>query len=216
MIAKIKTSIKHVLSRWLYRHPAPSLKTERLYLYLDALYQTRNLSGAVVEVGCFQGGTTAFAHRFLQAIGCPRRYVCVDTFGGFPKRQFTEDEKLGTESFLASAFSANSKSLVRKILDRWGCSSVELIQADIVMLDDSLLPEKIAVALIDVDIAEPTFTALKKIAPRMVSGGFILIDDCDMASFKGARIATEKFAPNAQYEFGMGIISIPSTQEQSA
>jgi len=213
MIAGIKTLVKSVFRLWLYRDPAPNLKTERLYLYLHTLYETRNIPGSIVEIGCFQGATAAYAHRFLKAIHCDRDYLCVDTFGGFPQEQFAEDRKLGTASFLEPAFSANSKSLVRNLLNQWGCASIQLHQADVVHLDTSVLPEKIAVALLDVDLAEPTTAALEKIMPRMAPGGVILIDDCDLAGFKGARIATERFAPNAQYKFGMGIIFVPNAKE---
>jgi predicted O-methyltransferase YrrM len=83
-----------------------------------------------------------------------------------------------------------------------------LLQADVVKLSAEQLPEQIVVALIDVDIADPTDVALRKIIPRMVPGGMILVDDCDSAGFKGARVATERVAPSARYELGMGVISI--------
>src|SRR5581483_4350510 len=155
MIAALKRSAHQAFSRWLYRSPEPQLQTERLYLYLDTLYQTRNIAGAIVEVGCFQGGTAAYAFRFLKRIHCERRYMCIDTFAGFPKDQFAEEVKLGTSETLIKGFSGNSKPFVRKLLNQWGCSEVELLQSDIVKLDDSQLPHKIAVALIDVDLAGP-------------------------------------------------------------
>lgn len=201
-----KTAIKEAIAPLRYPQPSPMLNVERLYLYLDALHKTREVPGAAVEVGCFQGATAAFAYRFLSGIGITRRYLCIDTFGGFPKDQFATDAALGTESFLEPAFSANSQKLVRKLLDMWGCEKIELFKSDIVQLPPECLPEKIAIALIDVDIAEPTKAALEKIMPRMAAGGMILIDDCDMAGFKGARLATEKIAPQATYRYGMGII----------
>jgi O-methyltransferase len=215
MNKSLKTLLKRAFYPWLYPQPMPYLKKERLYLYLDTLYATRNVPGAVVEIGCFHGATAAYAHGFLRGIECPRVYLCVDTFGGFPERQFAEDVKLGTTPFRRLTFSANSKSLVRKLLNHWGCQSIELLQADVVHLDAEALPEKIAVALIDVDLVEPTTAALLKIMPRMAPGGVILVDDCDLAHYKGARIATERVAPNAQFRFGMGIICIPAASVQT-
>lgn len=201
-----KTAIKEAIAPLRYPQPSPMLNVERLYLYLDALHKTREVSGDAVEVGCFQGATAAFAHRFLAGIGVTRKYLCIDTFGGFPKEQFAADAALGTEAFLEPAFAANSQKLVRKLLDMWGCEEIQLLKSDIVQLPPDNLPEKIAIALIDVDIAEPTKAALQKIMPRMSPGGIILIDDCDMAGFKGARVATERIAPQATYQYGMGII----------
>jgi len=206
-----KTAIKRALAPWRYPQPSPQLNVERLYLYLDSLYKTRSIPGAIVEVGCFQGGTAAFAHRFLSGIGVKRRYLCIDTFGGFPQDQFAADADLGTEQFLEQSFSANSQKLVRKLLDMWNCPDVELLQADIVQLPADQLPNQVAAALIDVDIAAPTKAALEKIIPCMTPGGIILIDDCDMAGFKGARIATEQVAPQATYQFGMGIVTVQNS-----
>jgi O-methyltransferase len=203
-----KTLIKEAIAPWRYQQPVPELGIQRLYLYLDALYGTRQLPGAVVEVGCFLGATAAYASRFLSGIGAERRYMCIDTFGGFPPAQFGADVEHGTDPSLKSDFSANSERLVRKLLNQWGCSKIELLQADIVELSADQLPQQIAVALIDVDIAEPTKAALQKIMPRMVPGGVILVDDCDHARFRGARLATEEEAPNARYDLGMAIITI--------
>ena len=207
MIAALKRAAHKSLSPWLYRNPEPQLQTDRLYLYLDTLYKTRDVPGAIVEVGCFQGGTATYAFRFLKRINCEREYLCVDTFSGFPQDQFEEDVKLGTSNALAKGFSGNSQAFVRKLLDQWDCPSIKLLEADIVALEAARLPDKIAVALIDVDIAKPTEAALLKILPKMSAGGIILVDDCDQIPFKGARQATEKIAPKAEYRFGMGIIS---------
>lgn len=134
-------------------------------------------------------------------------YLCIDTFSGFPENQFARDVEIGTGRHLANAFSGNSLSLVRKLLDQWGCREIELLKDDIGQLSTTWLPEQIAVALIDVDIAEPTEAALRKLMPRMSEGGIILVDDCDRIPFMGARVAVEKAAPGAEYKFGMAVIN---------
>jgi O-methyltransferase len=119
MISALRQTAHRALSPWLYRYPEPQLQADRLYLYLDTLYRMRDLPGAVVEVGCFQGGTAVYASRFLKRIDCERRYLCIDTFDGFPQSQFANDVELGTSPALAQAFSGNSESLVRKLLVQW-------------------------------------------------------------------------------------------------
>jgi|SRR5579872_805493 len=215
MMAALKRSAHKTFSRWLYRNPEPQLQTERLYLYLDTLYQTRNIPGAIVEIGCYQGATAAYASRFLKRIHCERRYICIDTFAGFPEDQFAEEVKLGTSTELREGFSWNSKPFVRKLLNQWGCSAVELLQSDIAKLEDSQLPDKIAAALIDVDLAGPTEAALLKVLPRMSAGGMVLVDDCDQVVYQGAKLATEKIAPEAEYKFGMGVITLPNARKSS-
>jgi O-methyltransferase len=206
--------LKHALIPLLYRRPVPELPPERLYLLLDALLQTRALPGAVVEVGCFQCGTSAWAYRMIRALDVKRSYVCVDTFGGFVASQFSRDVDVGTAPSRREGFRANSPAFVRRLLDHWGVSEIQLLPADIVALAGTDLPGEIAVALLDVDLDAPTYAALEKIYPRLVAGGIILVDDCsDDASnpFRGARLAFQRFVRERglpeQFTFGMGIIT---------
>lgn len=205
--------LKQALAPWLYRHPVPELPPTRLYLYLDAIWRTRALPGAIVEVGCFQCGTSASAFRMTRAIGLNRRHVCIDTFGGFVGSQFARDVALGTSPAHERGFQANSLALVTRLLELWRVSEIELVQADIAALATDRLPDQIAVALVDVDLEAPTHAALEKIYPRLVAGGAILIDDCSADAsnvFRGARVGYQRFIADRhlpeRYAFGMGCI----------
>lgn len=205
--------LKRALAPILYRRPFPELPPERLYLYLDALWRTRELAGAVVEIGCFQCGTAAWAVRMLQAMQVPREYVCVDTFGGFVEGQFAQDARTGTAETHRHGFSVNSRDLVRSLVRRWGVAEIKLIQGDIVSLPAEALPERIVVALVDVDLEAPTYAALEKIFLRLVDGGVILVDDCPddpSNTFRGARVGYRRFVADHRlpeaYAFGMGEI----------
>jgi O-methyltransferase len=207
----IRERIKRLLAPLRYPHPVPELGTDRLYLYLDVLWKARELPGAVVEVGCFQCGTSAWAFRFLNAIGHPRPYFCYDTFSGFPDDQFAHDVQLGTRTSHRGGFRANSPELVGRLLEQWKCRAIQLVQADIVAMPAGALPEAIAVALIDVDLETPTLAALAKVYSRLVPNGVILVDDCaENDDFRGARVAYQRFVADHQlperYVFGMGVI----------
>lgn len=203
--------LKRLIAPLRYPHPVPELSVDRLYLYLDTLWNTRAVPGAIVEIGCFQCGTSAWASRFLQAIGDRRPYICIDTFSGFPDDQFSHDVALGTHESRRRGFRANSPDLVRQLLARWKCQSIRLVQADIVTMSAAELPDAIAVALIDVDLHVPTRTALEKVYPRLAPHGAILIDDCvDNNLFRGAKIGYRQFVSDhhlpERYVFGMGCI----------
>jgi O-methyltransferase len=209
----IRERLKRILAPYRYPQPVPELGVDRLYLYLDTLWRARALPGAIVEVGCFQCGTSAWAQRFLDAIGSPRPYVCIDTFAGFVDEQFAGDVRLGTRPSHRGGFKASSPALVRQLLEQWNCPSIQLMQADIVALPADRLPEHISVALIDVDLDEPTFAALDKIYPRLVPGGAILVDDCSDAPsnpFRGARVGYERFVRQRdlpeRFALGMGCV----------
>ena len=196
--------------------PMPVLQPERLYLYMDALWRTRHLDGAVVEVGCYRGGTTLVAQEFLKRIGSPRPYVAIDTFSGFDAGQFRVDADHGTPVSLEAAFSDNSLQLVRRSLDRHGGHAVKLLQGDIATLSDASLPPSISVALIDVDLYVPVFEGLRRLFPRVQRGGVLLVDDCpEGTTWAGARIGYRRFVQAQglpeRYLFGMGVASAQDT-----
>jgi hypothetical protein len=99
---------------------------------------------------------------------------------------------------------------------RHGFDSVELIRGDNVRLPESALPDEICVALLDVDLTEPILAGLRKLHPRLVSGGVILVDDCDPAVGLiewPARKAYAWFCAEAGvpevYDTGLGIVARP-------
>lgn len=211
----LSETVKFWAAPYLNRQPVSGLQPERLYAYLDMLWSRRAVEGAVVEIGCYRGGTAAIAHNFLRRTGYGRRYLCIDTFAGFVESQFAHDERNGLKSRHRSHFSRNSIELVRKLHRRYGCAEIELIQADIATVDDRLLPESIAVSLLDVDLELPIYHGATKLFPRLAPGGIILVDDCPEGyDWVGARQGYQRFVrENAlpeTYLFGMGIIEKPA------
>ena len=211
----VKGPVLRLVPTLILPKPFYALEAERLYYYLDALWQRRDIDGCVLEVGCWLGGTAATAHRFLAKTGRSRRYVCIDTFGGFVPEQFQADLVNGTHPGDRKTFQTNSKAMVRKLLDYWGASSVELVQGDIVHMPDADIPSEIVVCLLDVDLELPIHEGLKRIAPKLVPGGIILVDDCtdDNAPFTGARVGYAKYCAETgipeEYIFGLGVVRAP-------
>ena len=210
--AGFRELLRRYSPRLLYPVPTSSLQPERLYAYLDALWERRHLDGAIVEVGCWLGGTSAIASKMLARTGHPHRYLAIDTFNGFVPEQFAHDQILGVPANDRAMFEQNSPEMVRRLLDHWDAPGVELMQADIASLDGDRLPERIAVCLVDVDLEIPVYEALRRVFPRLESGGIILVDDCpDRTTWAGARIGYARFIreieADEQYAMGMGVLS---------
>jgi O-methyltransferase len=196
------------------RTPVSGLATMRLYAYLDELNRTKDVEGAVVEVGTHLAGTSALAHRFLRQIGVERRYVCVDTFSGFVRSQFADDVDVGVPAAHRNLFANNSVALVRQLLKLYDTEEIELIEADVCTMNLDELPSQVAVALIDVDLTGPIRASLDALYPRMAPGGVILVDDCpEVTSWVGARqeylrwVVEHGLEPD--FAFGFGRIVVP-------
>ena len=205
-----KEYVRMLLTPVLYRYPPFALQPERLYRWLHAVIETEHVDGDVVEVGCNIGGTTVITKKMLDHLGIGKRYVCIDTFDGFVASQFEADTLIGTPKEDLQMFSGSSKRLVRKILHQHGSDGVDLIQADIVQIEDSALPERCSLVLADVDLVEPTYATLEKFWPRLAPKGMILVDDCGEETSWKARIAYQRFcrdqALQERYEYGFGVL----------
>jgi len=211
MALQLKRMARSALVPMIYRYPPFALAPERLYLFLHHLIETRDVPGPIVEIGCNLGGTAIIARRMLRGLGIDKPYICIDTFDGFIDEQFAVDEALGTPAEVHDLFSGNSKELVTKILRRHQCDDIELRQGDITTLPDDALPDGCSAVLVDVDLTEPTYAALKRFWPRMSRGGVMLIDDCPENSGWKARIGYSRFCRDLRlpesYRFGMGLVT---------
>lgn len=208
LVATAKRRARKALAPKLYPTPVSELHPGGLYVYLDALWERRELDGAVVEVGCWLGGTAAMARRMMQRAEMGNRYVCIDTFGGFVPEQLEEEPEgsVGT----TSSFASNSPEIVDQLLRQWGVTDVELVQGDIATVAEAKLPERIAVALIDVDLKVPVYEGLRRIYPRLVEGGIAMADDCAAPDWPGAIEGYRQFVAEEglqeEYRLGMGIV----------
>ena len=115
---QLKKIARSALAPLLYRYPPFTLAPERLYLFLHHLIETRDVPGAVVEIGCNLGGTAIVARKMLRRLDMNKRYICIDTFDGFVDSQFAADTAHGTPARDRTMFSGNSRVLVGKIMDQ--------------------------------------------------------------------------------------------------
>jgi O-methyltransferase len=194
-----------------FRRPQTELQPARLYAYLDAIWQRRDVPGDLLEIGCFRGGTTCIAYRFLRSIQSTKRYVAMDTFDGFVGRQFEHDRRHGTPGWLRTGFSVNGVEAVRRSLKADGCEGVELVKGDIASVPDEALPASVAVCLIDVDLEIPTYAGLSRVFDRLHPGGVILVDDCDpLNDYAGALVGYRQFVSERalpeEFFMGMGVV----------
>ena len=208
----VRTFLRTYRPTLLYPSPQSSLQPERLYAYLDALWARRHLEGSVVEVGCWLGGTSAIAAKMLRRVGADRTYVCVDTFSGFEPGQFAHDrDRHGVPSDSGGMFSTSSRDMVRRLLDHYGCPEVQLVEGDICTLPEHRLPQSVSVCLLDVDLELPIYEGLRRVVPRLVDGGIVLVDDCpESTTWAGARAGYRRFVADRglpeRYFMGLGLV----------
>jgi len=207
----LKTKAKRYIAPLLYKFPPVFLTPAGQYIWLDVLKNTGDTGAAIVEIGCYLGGTAAISAKFLSEIGSNNEYYVIDTFGGFVEEQFDSEFKYGGGSaMLRHHFTSNTPDLARWVLDRHGGKDVKIIQGDVTKSPDHLIPEAIAACLIDIDLADPIYECLCRIYPRIIEGGTIVVDDCDSNTLYKAKVGFDRFLKEKNVEghirFGKGVI----------
>jgi O-methyltransferase len=205
----VSMQARSLARRLMYMTPLRSMLAERFrYPYLhsptqlrvmiDVVDEAMKTAGALVEVGCAWATTTVFLNEHLRTTGQgDRRYIAIDTFGGFVERDVEfEVENRSKKSEMGEfdeTFSNNSIEAVRTTLDLNGFNRVELVKGDVVEYDFADI-DSIAFSLIDVDLFLPVESALEKVWERLSPGGVIVVDDCAPNNeWDGALEAYEKF-----------------------
>lgn len=160
---------------------------DRLYTIFQAMMNTRKIGGDIVELGVYRGGSLRFIYdvaRYLKTAPC---IYGLDTFSGHAGVSAEDISQADGQ------FSKNSLEQVAAYLA--DCDSVRLVPGDVRETLESLLGkiECLVFAHLDLDLHDPTASALRLIEPKLAVGGAIVVDDYGVLSCKGVRKATDEF-----------------------
>ena len=148
---------------------------------------TRNVDGAIAELGVFQGKTARLFHHYFP----DREIYLFDTFSGFDARDVkSEKTTTGVETTKAH-FSYTNLELVKSVIEPAN-NNVHLIEGYFPQSWPSKLDQKIfALVHLDADLYEPTKAGLEHFYRRLNIGGMIIIHDYN--AWAGARLAVDEF-----------------------
>lgn len=159
---------------------------------LDCVRQER-IAGDLIEAGAWRGGASIFMRGYLAAHEMHERRVWVaDSFRGLPKPTLAQDAGY---DFSAERMPILAVSLdeVKENFRRYG-----LLDGQVEFLEGwfrDTLPRapvgKLALARLDGDLYESTMDALRALYPKIVPGGFAVIDD--YGDFEPCRRAVDEF-----------------------
>lgn len=204
LLSRIKNKLHygidaHLKSRGYFRdiwYPRYEFQmTPRQLCFLaDCLDRIEDVDGAILEIGCAHGLTTTFLYEYMIGSGFKKDYICIDTFAGFTKEDIAveADEREKDAAVYGKIFKDNNPDWFKEALRRRNIHDVRVIHADISQLKDEQLPSRIAFCIVDVDLYRPVLSALRKVYPRLSSGGVIVVDDCwykASPSFVGVDVA---------------------------
>lgn len=188
----------------------PRYNIARFLAHYEIFKKIVDVPGVIVDLGVFRGAST-FTWAKLCEIFCPtdiRKTVFgFDTFEGFPKIGI-EDGPLDTiqdvvpggyfggntvESDLVLAQEA--MNFDRHLRHR---NRIEFVKGDVCetipkFVDSRGEGLRIALLNLDLDLYEPTRTALEYFVPRMARGGIIIFDEYAVDTFGGETKAVDEY-----------------------
>ena len=162
----------------------------------EALEHTEHLTrGDIVECGVYRGQSLASLAWWLREVSDPRIAWGFDSFAGFAPAS-GEDE---TDGFVPPFsqphyYADTSLETVKRFMDALNLyDRVRLVEG---FFDETLASppvERISVLILDCDLYAAYRTCLSQLYERVLSGGWIILDEYFSPKYPGARIAVDKF-----------------------
>jgi hypothetical protein len=171
-----------------------------------AMYELFKLAlpvkGSVVECGVFKGfGVMSWAKlsAMLEPENLTRRIYAFDTFSGFA--DVHEKDKTGVANVVKGGLYADSYDELNALVAEYDrdrflghIPKVELVKGDVGTTIPPFLERNphlvVSLLFLDMDLYEPTKTALKHFVPRMPKGALLVFDELDNPMWPGETLAT--------------------------
>lgn len=180
-------------------------------LLLDELHKTLEISGDVVEFGCYEGDTSILLAGELR--DSPDKWLYLyDSFEGLPAKT-AEDNSADGWRFKEGELKS-SPDTVRHKFKKYALPDPVIVKGWFNELSDSDLPSQISFALLDGDFYESIKTSLALVAPRINTGGVIVIHDYRNAKLPGSGKAVNEFLAEHSDEYALRIVATMAILEK--
>lgn len=167
-----------------------------------------DLPGCIVECGVFKGMSLLTFIKLVEIL-CPgdtlKRVIGFDTFQGFTNLSEKDGQPNIQHGKVVGGWNAGDfLPVLEKIIDITQRDSmiprfkrVELIKGDVCQTIPAYVEKnpglRIALLHLDMDVYEPTLSALKYLYPLVVAGGVVLLDEYGMDGFPGESAAFDEY-----------------------
>ena len=174
---------------------------------LRELARVQDVSGDVVEFGCFVGTTSVHLAKTLQ--GTSKQLYLYDSFAGLPEKR-SEDVSPAGEQFKAGELLATKKELIRN-LKQTNVPMPTIVKGWFSDVTPDQVPSQVSFAFLDGDYYESILDPLRLIWPRLAPGAVIVVDDYANEALPGAAKAVDEWTrthPTKQFkvEASLGIL----------
>ena len=171
------------------------------------------ISGDIVEFGCYRGDTSLLMQKKLQREfpNTTSRLWIYDSFEGLPSRT-AEDASVAGDGFKKGELLVTKREVVERF-KKAGLFVPRVRKGFFENLSADDLPSEIAFAFLDGDLYQSIKTSLELVAPRINKQGVIIVHDYNNPQLPGVSKAVDewmrqqKTAPRLERRESLAIIS---------
>ena len=178
----------------------------RMWALLQAVKKVikNKIEGDIVECGVWKGGNLILCQKYLNLQNVNIKIHGFDNFEGMVKpKEIDTDYRNVPASEMHSLFKKDKnknswaycslEDVNKNIIETVPKHNIKLIKGIVekTLLEPKNLPDKISILRLDTDFYESTKIELEILYPKLVSGGFLIIDD--YGHFKGCRKAVDEY-----------------------
>lgn len=184
-------SVHHLVSSYpLVSDQVSPLEVSIILRQLEGLLE-KGVRGAVVEFGCYEGTTSLFIRRLLDAFQQEGPFHVYDSFAGLPEKSSSDMSAAGTQFQTGELFAAK-KQLLRHFY-RANLTPPVIHKAWFNLLAPADVPDSIMYAFLDGDYYESIRDSLRLVTPKLLPGAIIIVDDYANEALPGARCAVDEW-----------------------
>jgi len=183
--------------------------TIRMWALLQSIKNViqNKIDGDIVECGVWMGGNLILSQKYLDLRNVKKKIIGFDTFGGMTQPEEVDiDYRNIPASDMHLLHKKNDKEnswafcsladINKNLNNTVPINNINLIEGKVeeTLLNEENLPSKISILRLDTDWYSSTKVELEILYPRLMSGGFLIIDD--YGHFKGCKKAVDEYFKN--------------------
>ena len=160
---------------------------------------TKNIKGDIIELGIHKGNTSLLIKKILDIYKIKKKIYLLDHFKGLI--HYTKNDPKKSRKY-KNKFKSPKKN-IEEFLKFFNFKNVFFLNKDATTLtQNSFKGKKFCLAYFDMDLYEPTISALYAIDKSMVKGGLIVFDEGYKKIWDGEKKAIEYFLKkNKKYKY---------------
>ena len=164
------------------------VEIERCWELWDLLSQISHLDGAVIEVGCWKGGSGVILAQAVRMFSPDDTVYLCDTFTGTVKGGEIDGDYVKN-----GCFGEATMAVVQSLVFRYNLQNIKILEG--IFPEETsyhITEDKIKFCHIDVDTYQSAKDAYEWIWPRLVVGGILIYDDYGNLPTPGIQIHVDE------------------------